>query len=153
MVSLEQVKAVFPVVSTPEHNLASTQNPHQKKPVRSRSERVRWPDYQRCLADHPHHSEQRPDRSAADASFIRIAADYKFSRDEIFHELRRVSERFGTLPERTGSSRDEPHMVEIREGIGKAGVEQENAMAVNCGANKAVTHMTPKEGASAPNRN
>jgi hypothetical protein len=102
MVSLDQVRAAFPVVSTPEHNLAFTQNPHQKKPVRSTL--VRWPDYQRCLADHPHHSEQRPDRSAADASFVRIAADYRFTRDEIFHELRRVSERFRTLPERQAAA-------------------------------------------------
>jgi hypothetical protein len=102
--SLEQVRAAFPAVAVADDAHQPPQTARIKKPVSTaivkRSEKVRFPDYAKCLADHPHHSEQRPDRSAADASFIRLAADYHFTREEIFGELRRVSERFGSLPDR-----------------------------------------------------
>lgn len=111
--SLEQVRAAFPAVAVADDDaheppqkprIKVSANLRPPRPVSSgivkRSEKVRFPDYGKCLADHPHHAEQRPDRSAADASFIRLAADYHFTREEIFGELRRVSERFGALSEK-----------------------------------------------------
>jgi hypothetical protein len=115
--SLEQVRAAFPAVATDltsssiedevefgksrdddAHQPEPPQKPRIKKPVSSnivrRSENVRFPDYARCLAD------KNGDRSEADGSFITIAADYHFTADEIFGELRRVSERFGALSEK-----------------------------------------------------
>jgi hypothetical protein len=98
--SLEQVRAAFPAVADDDaHQPPQTpQKPRIKKPVSSgivkRSENVRFPDYAKCLRD------KNGDRSEADGSFITIAADYHFTADEIFSELRRVSERFGSLTEK-----------------------------------------------------
>ena len=92
--SLEQVRAAFPAVAVADDE----QKPRIKKPVSSgivkRSKNVRFPDYAKCLRD------KNGDRSEADGSFITIAADYHFTAEEIFGELRRVSERFGSLTEK-----------------------------------------------------
>jgi hypothetical protein len=96
--SLEQVRAAFPAVAVADDAHQPSQTARIKKPVSSgivkRSENVRFPDYAKCLR------RKNGDRSEADASFIRIATDYPFSREEIFGELRRVSERFGSFTEK-----------------------------------------------------
>jgi len=91
LASLEQIRAAFSPMAGDAHR--PKKQPVSSGIVRRRSDKVRFPDYTKCLR------HKNGDRSEADGSFITIAADYHFTADEIFYELRRVSERFKALSE------------------------------------------------------
>jgi DNA invertase Pin-like site-specific DNA recombinase len=81
---------VLGLLAAPEPEIRRTSTVYQPKPMFGRI----WPSYQKCLAGAPMRKDGKgPDRSLADYTWAKFAAQRGFSIDEIAAELPNVSDR------------------------------------------------------------